>query len=347
MPSIEIIIGTAALSFLATNIDEFVVWMIMLAKDTWSEILIGTLLAFIPIVGISLLALVVGMFVRPEWLDLSGFIPILLACWMLFGEALWEKYASQCWTSIKSHSCRQPAIQSKGDTPPELNRQQTRLERKLNRRASFLERHLTSDFSNIIAASFKAYNEQATEGQQSPVVIHFNTADADIFTESQANNDQNVLARTMTFYGPPSMLQTPVEVKIELTPVSNAGPKVETTFAVRSPADSIEPEQSPPRYCRPAIWRAMVLTFTSSSDNISIYGPQFAAQDAVSNAWTIVVFFVLLFVLFGVAVQLYKIKRVSDFLSEYGERIMPWPLIGIGLYILWGSALGILLQSAI
>lgn len=96
------------LVFFCTNIDEFVVLVILMAEtkapadngaasaaDPSGEtppprmlhVVLGTLLAFTVIVGISLLGLVLGLFVPVEWLGVGGFLPILFGLEMVCEQA--------------------------------------------------------------------------------------------------------------------------------------------------------------------------------------------------------------------------------------------------------------------
>jgi cadmium resistance transport/sequestration family protein len=79
------------------------------------------------------------------------------------------------------------------------------------------------------------------------------------------------------------------------------------------------------------------VTFANGGDNIGIYTPLFAASDLARLLVTLVVFFVLLGVWCVAGYYLGGHPLVAKTLDRYGHIIVPFVLIGLGLYIIYES----------
>jgi cadmium resistance transport/sequestration family protein len=87
------------------------------------------------------------------------------------------------------------------------------------------------------------------------------------------------------------------------------------------------------------------VTLANGGDNIGIYVPLFAGRSIGSLAVVIAVFFVLVGVWCYVGYRLVRYPAVGRVLARYGERIAPFVLIALGVYILLESgALGLVFQ---
>jgi len=76
------------------------------------------------------------------------------------------------------------------------------------------------------------------------------------------------------------------------------------------------------------------VTFANGADNIGIYGALFAVSDAPKVAVLIGVLYSLLAVWCLVAYRIHRQPVVAKMLTTYGDRLVPFILIALGLYIL-------------
>lgn len=83
-----------------------------------------------------------------------------------------------------------------------------------------------------------------------------------------------------------------------------------------------------------AIFSVAAVTFANGGDNIGIYTPLFATSDPLSLGITLAVFYVLLGVWCVGAYYLARRPLIAGALTRYGHVIVPFVLIGLGVYIL-------------
>jgi len=79
------------------------------------------------------------------------------------------------------------------------------------------------------------------------------------------------------------------------------------------------------------------VTFANGTDNISIYVPIFASSNWQSLLVILGVFFLLVGVLCYIAHKLTHNQALADFFTKYGNRFMPFVLIGLGTFIFLDS----------
>jgi cadmium resistance transport/sequestration family protein len=87
----------------------------------------------------------------------------------------------------------------------------------------------------------------------------------------------------------------------------------------------------------PHTYGVAAVTVANGSDNISIYLPLFASGDAGYMGIIILVFFVLVGVWCFVGYKLGKHPTVARVLDRYGHILVPFVLIGLGIFILLES----------
>ncbi|MCE7982013.1 MAG: transporter [Caldilinea sp. CFX5] len=83
-----------------------------------------------------------------------------------------------------------------------------------------------------------------------------------------------------------------------------------------------------------AILSVAAVTFANGGDNIGIYTPLFATSDLPRLLIILLIFYLLVGVWCVVSYFLTHHKLVAKALTEYGHRIVPFVLIGLGVYIL-------------
>jgi cadmium resistance transport/sequestration family protein len=86
-------------------------------------------------------------------------------------------------------------------------------------------------------------------------------------------------------------------------------------------------------------FRVAGVTLANSADNVSVYVPLFASHNPTDVALIIAIFLVLVGVWCYAGYRLVRYPAIARFLERYGERLMPYVFILLGLYILLESAL--------
>ncbi|MGL4882971.1 MAG: cadmium resistance transporter [Waterburya sp.] len=84
----------------------------------------------------------------------------------------------------------------------------------------------------------------------------------------------------------------------------------------------------------PQTYKVAAVTFANGGDNIGIYVPLFASSNLAELAVICLTFLVLIGVWCYIAYRLTRHKAIAHILTKYGERIVPFVLIGLGIYIL-------------
>ncbi len=84
----------------------------------------------------------------------------------------------------------------------------------------------------------------------------------------------------------------------------------------------------------PLTYKVAAVTFANGGDNIGIYVPLFASNNLAELAVICLTFLVLIGIWCYVAYRLTRHKAIAHILTKYGERIVPFVLIGLGIFIL-------------
>ncbi|MBW4576465.1 MAG: cadmium resistance transporter [Aphanothece sp. CMT-3BRIN-NPC111] len=84
----------------------------------------------------------------------------------------------------------------------------------------------------------------------------------------------------------------------------------------------------------PQTYHVAAVTFANGGDNIGIYVPLFASSNLASLGVILGVFFLFVGVWCYVAYQLTRHPVVAHVLTRYGKKIVPFVLIGLGIFIL-------------
>jgi cadmium resistance protein CadD (predicted permease) len=91
--------------------------------------------------------------------------------------------------------------------------------------------------------------------------------------------------------------------------------------------------------CFPEILELAALTMANGSDNVAIYMPLFASASPAVNVINIIVFYCMLTLWCLVSFCLVGRPEVSSFLHHYGKFLVPFCLVGLGVYILSSSVI--------
>lgn len=84
----------------------------------------------------------------------------------------------------------------------------------------------------------------------------------------------------------------------------------------------------------PQVYHVAAVTFANGGDNIGIYVPLFASSDGIRLIVLLSVFLVLVGVWCYVAHALAHHPSIAPILSRYAHYLVPFVLIGLGIYIL-------------
>jgi cadmium resistance transport/sequestration family protein len=85
----------------------------------------------------------------------------------------------------------------------------------------------------------------------------------------------------------------------------------------------------------PQTYKVAAVTVANGGDNISIYIPLFAGNNLVSLGVILGVFFLMVGVWCAIAYLLTRQPTIAQVLSRYGNAVVPFVLIGLGLFILY------------
>ena len=92
-----------------------------------------------------------------------------------------------------------------------------------------------------------------------------------------------------------------------------------------------------PSFLIPTIYTVAAITVANGSDNISIYIPLFSSTQLESFLIIIGLFFLLLAIWCYVAYQLTHQQKIANFLTKYGNYLVPFVLMSLGIVIVWKS----------
>ena len=92
-----------------------------------------------------------------------------------------------------------------------------------------------------------------------------------------------------------------------------------------------------PSFLIPTIYTVAAITVANGSDNISIYIPLFSSTQLESFLIIIGLFFLLLAIWCYAAYQLTHQQKIANFLTKYGNYLVPFVLMSLGIVIVWKS----------
>ena len=92
-----------------------------------------------------------------------------------------------------------------------------------------------------------------------------------------------------------------------------------------------------PSFLIPTIYTVAAITVANGSDNISIYIPLFSSTQLESFLIIIGLFVLLLAIWCYAAYQLTHQQKIANFLTKYGNYLVPFVLMSLGIVIVWKS----------
>ncbi|MEH1825160.1 MAG: cadmium resistance transporter [Nostoc sp.] len=82
-------------------------------------------------------------------------------------------------------------------------------------------------------------------------------------------------------------------------------------------------------------YKVAAVTIANGGDNISVYVPLFAGHNLASLGVIISVFFIMVGIWCAIAYFLSRQPTIADLLNRYGQAVVPFVLIGLGLFIMY------------
>lgn len=87
----------------------------------------------------------------------------------------------------------------------------------------------------------------------------------------------------------------------------------------------------------PQTYKVATVTFANGGDNIGIYVPLFASSNITSLAIILSIFFVMIGIWIYVAFWLSQHRAIAQIITSRGHQLVPFILIGLGIFILVDS----------
>jgi cadmium resistance transport/sequestration family protein len=104
-----------------------------------------------------------------------------------------------------------------------------------------------------------------------------------------------------------------------------------------NPEFTESPKSNFSSFLSPQTYSVAAITVANGSDNVSIYVPLFANSDIISLVIILCVFFSLVGVWCYASYRLINQKNIANLLSRYGNNLVPFVLVGLGVFIILES----------
>ena len=330
------LIGTAATAFIATNVDDLIVLIVFYVEALQAEhhsdeeegerktngmreihVIFGQYLGFTVLILISMLGMVFGLLIPAKILGFFGFLPLLIGLYGMYG-IITNKEDDEDETKEESEidvtqgaNIEMHEIQS---SHPETN--------DLQKESGFqdsveLNSHKSVEWDDIPVGSTPIHPRTLEEAQR----------EVESRRETIRSNESEL-----------KDLSNPDGISISASSSPPHEPNVETT------KDEIEEEET-------FLTRALSFLFSgcmnahllkvtlvcvaNGGDNIAIYLPYFASMTLWELFITLIVFYVMCTLWLVLSRALIRFRVVAEFLSEWGEILTPFLLIGLGIFILY------------
>jgi cadmium resistance protein CadD (predicted permease) len=117
--------------------------------------------------------------------------------------------------------------------------------------------------------------------------------------------------------------------------IKNESPEETVQAISTNDREPLRPRFAP--FLNPQIYQVAAVTVANGGDNIGIYVPLFANSSLADLIIILLVFAVMVALWCAIAYYLARHPVVAHLLTRYGHRIVPFVLIGLGIYILLDS----------
>lgn len=110
------------------------------------------------------------------------------------------------------------------------------------------------------------------------------------------------------------------------------------TVEIDQPSHAALSKSSLAAFFKPQTYKVATVTIANGGDNIGIYTPLFASSSAAGVTVILFVFLLLVGVWCFASYYLTRHRAVATVMTRYGRVLVPFVLIGLGIFILFESA---------
>jgi cadmium resistance protein CadD (predicted permease) len=340
----------AFVSFVAVNIDEFIVLVVFFASVDHSEfknihVISGQLIGFTIIFLISALGILLGSFVSLDYIALLGFFPLLIGFYEFYKVV--QFWMDQCIPSSSSSSKKKTQDRSQSLTDPLIPKKQ-------NKNTDEEEAITSSQHDPLNESTMSVYSYHAdvvivagkVEIRNLPSVIHSPTV--------TRNKDNRKLSSVSEISDTKSHAYQNTQTDDQSDDLDNhCSHSSDDDDSDDNDDDEVEKSLFV-KYIRPCLQvvlntNTLKVTLTivaDGSEEIAVFLPLLATSTPAQVAVITVTFYTLIFLQCFIAYQLIQCKYIGKCLSKYSKNVVPFVLIGLGLYILSDSILATKIQEA-
>ncbi len=119
-----------------------------------------------------------------------------------------------------------------------------------------------------------------------------------------------------------------------IAPILLGAAKAYNLINNKNGTQEIKYENKKTKYINPVILNTSIITIANGGDNIGVYVPLFASFTIEQLITTLLVFFILTGVWCFAGYKLVKLKKIAVVITHYGDRVVPFILIGLGISII-------------
>jgi cadmium resistance protein CadD (predicted permease) len=330
---------TAVMAFVGTNVDDLLVLLVFFveaeANATHGDglrsghVVGGQVLGFSILLLLSLLGLLLGLFLPPQYLGLFGLLPLLIGLYGLF-------------TLVREKLSPHPGDETEGGGEAAAGmRDNHEADGGMCHGVEMRDTsHGVDHDADATAVVGKECVSSPPDGSAEWADVAVGTALTHHRTLTEAHQD--VQNRRHVFH---TSFHTHTHAPDEKGKGEGEGAGAGAGENVEHDDDDDEEEEEESLLTRgvgvllsgcvnPHMLKVALVCVANGGDNIAVYMPYFASLAMWEVAVTLVVFYLLMVLWIALAYALIRLRVVAEFLSQWGELISPFLLIGLGLFIL-------------
>lgn len=302
--------------FLVTNIDEFVILISFMLETlsntglTQKHVWLGTMIACTGIMALSLVGLA-SQAIPASYLvyvDILGIVPIIVGV-----TALYKTYYKEWWLGETEEEDETP----QGETKPQPDAGTT-TDTKQDPKVTVVVQSSTTE--NGAPQLTRLASTRLTRKMSSRLdVLHKINHNIDVKVEKATDTCPERV-----------VLEFKVDEEGEQVDIEAAKKTVETPHKQKSCGQRFIAWLSTHRQ----IFTVVSLTLANSGDNVAVYLPMISSSSIEEIIVWVILFYGGMVGLLILARLMVNCQFIQDKLEKYGKFIIPWPLIGIGIYIL-------------
>lgn len=315
---------TAVMAFLSTSIDDFIVFLFFIAiadlkndqKDkikAHGQVLVGITVAYTVIIGFSLLGLILSAFSSDEWVDLIGFVPLIIGL-MKFYEIIESDCPGILCGFIKNNE------EEEGDSSAKM-----KYDGSASENAGLLrggdDNAVESDDTDRRIEDVSVSQGGGDNEDDLSLNTWNETDDLSVRTkETQERGRQTVAIRNI------------MENSTGKDVIPGPG-EISSNIITRTFTPLLECMMTP------FALEVFATTMAVGSDNIAIYVAVFASEDLLEVGITITLILGMVYVWYFLATLFVQFELVKYVCANYSGYIIAPLLVLLGLYVLSDSVL--------